>query len=157
MQLVSYHQQQHHHLHQTRQQQQHYQLQQLQLIQETAPLPASQLAAAPASQLLSSLHLSRMHATGPAAQLQGLGGMPSFVSGQDLMMSAISRRISPILSVFEDGSSATSNDSFAGPAAWHTADRQMLEDTPVSRPFLQRLLPNCNGTCCFRCQHVYNA
>jgi hypothetical protein len=49
------------------------------------------------------------------------------------MMSAISRRISPILSVFEDGSSATSNDSFAGPAAWHTADRQMLEDTPVRR------------------------
>ncbi|WIA08756.1 hypothetical protein OEZ85_008179 [Tetradesmus obliquus] len=46
------------------------------------------------------------------------------------MMSAISRRISPILSVFEDGSSATSNDSFAGPAAWHTADRQMLEETP---------------------------
>jgi hypothetical protein len=132
MQLVSYHQQQHHHLHQSRQQQQHYQLQQLQLIQETAPLPASQLAAAPAGQLLSSLHLSRMHATGPSAHLQGPGGMPSAVSGQDLMMSAISRRISPILSVFEDGSSATSNDSFAGPAAWHMADRQMLEDTPVS-------------------------
>jgi hypothetical protein len=144
MQLVSYHHQQQHHLHPPRhQQQQHYKLQHLQLIQETASLPSSQLAVAPAGQLLSNLHLPRMPTTGPAAQLQppnqaaaaaggSPGSMPSVVTGPDLMMSAISRRISPILSVFEDGSSATSNDSFAGPAVWHTADRQMLEETPVS-------------------------
>lgn len=57
-------------------------------------------------------------------QLSLLSGHPG--SSQ---VATVSRRISPILSVHEDASSATSTDSMT-PAAWHLTDRQLLEDTP---------------------------
>lgn len=92
----------------------------LQLIQEAAPLSG---AAFP-------VHALRQQ------QLQLLAGAGAathmgFVSGRGGDGAAVSRRISPILSVLEDNSSATSTDSMT-PAAWHLTDRQLLEDTPVS-------------------------
>lgn len=123
--------------------------QQLQLIQEAAPLAPSQppmsTAANPPSHL-------RRHASEPAASFL-VGGAaasraqsagPSVLHGGPPAQlqagtagggtadgAVISRRISPIVSVFEDTSSATSGDSFT-PAAWHHADRQLLEEQPVS-------------------------
>jgi hypothetical protein len=90
----------------------------LQLIQEAAPLSGAAFPAHGLSQ--------------QQLQLIANAGHLGFVSGRSADGSAaVSRRISPILSVLDDASSATSTDSMT-PAAWHLTDRQMLEDTPVS-------------------------
>jgi len=72
----------------------------------------------------SGLHKSSSHWARNLAALHSTGPGASAVTG------GVSRRISPVISVLEDGSSATSTDSLT-PAAWHAADRKLLEDTPV--------------------------
>jgi hypothetical protein len=94
----------------------------LQLIQEAASLAGSGSATA-----LGQKQLQLLASTGAGTYLEG---MLSGVAGEGGSL-AVSRRISPILSVHEDASSATSTDSMT-PAAWHLTDRQLLEDTPVS-------------------------
>jgi len=103
----------------------------LQLIQEAAPLDA-----------LSQQHLQALaYPPGPADGGLAAGAAAAFTGDGGV---AISRRISPIVSVHEDTSSAASTDSLT-PAAWHLTDRQMLEDTPVGQPVtisvMQQALP----------------
>lgn len=103
----------------------------LQLIQESAPLSSSALLPGLA---LSQQQLQLMAATGglcpQSGRLYAEGGVGV---GGVVGVGAVSRRISPIESVHEDNSSATSTDSLT-PAAWQLSDRQLLEDTPVSYP-----------------------
>lgn len=129
-----------------------YQRPQLQLIQETAPLAPAQL------QVPLSIPASlRRHASGPissfAAGTASAAGASVSDAGQQAQHPAansaavmrhdlaplaglVSRRISPIVSIFEDASSATSNESIAA-APWHHADRQLLEEQPVSVVWVQ--------------------
>lgn len=95
----------------------------LQLIQEAAPLSATAAAYPPhtlSQQQLQMLTSAGLVVSSSAAAAGAAGGVGT-----------VSRRISPVLSVSEDASSAASNDS-ATPASWHLTDRQLLEDTPVS-------------------------
>jgi hypothetical protein len=95
----------------------------LQLIQEAAPLSAAHASSLSTQASSQQQHLQRL-AAGAPMQLSLLAGHPG---GNHV--TTVSRRISPILSVHEDASSATSTDSLT-PAAWHLTDRQLLEDTP---------------------------
>lgn len=94
--------------------------QQLQLIQESAPLTAANLPLVPGGLMRSDSGPHAAEAAGAAATLQHL---PAAVSA------AVSRRVSPVVSVFEDTSSATSNESLT-PAAWRLTDKQLLEEQP---------------------------
>lgn len=125
--------------------------QHLQLIQETAPLAAPAVAADQLARPNIGQHQQhdlKWLAAGVPLAVSGSGA--SSGSGGGMLLSTVSRRISPILSVVEDGSSATSNDSLAGPAAWHLADRHLLmEDTPVSKQDAQQ-----HDDICATCMHV---
>lgn len=99
----------------------------LQLIQEAAPLA---VAGSPTDPLSQKHFQALAYPQGPADAGLAAGAAAEVTAGGGV---AISRRISPIVSVHDDTSSAASTDSLT-PAAWHLTDRQMLEDTPVGQP-----------------------
>lgn len=132
---------------------------QLQLVQEAAPLSGAAFPPTLSSQQLQLLggimgapsapHRGLLPVSAHAGLLQHRGSAAAEGQGS-AAAAAVSRRISPILSVHEDTSSATSTDSL-NPAAWHLTDRQMLEDTPVSAGVIRCLCVEHHTLCVCVC------